>query len=186
MPTPTPEKKEGEHTSEKKEEASTLEKKDEANGPAVETPAISDEEAAKAAKRAEIAAQVAALKLKKEKEEEQKAEYFGDHVGITCDGCGEGPLIGYRYRCKSCANHDVCESCFDAWAGGKGIIKNQLGKQQVSKNPADHSFELYKDKGFKPLAKGGEAKKVEKKQKPNEVCACGSGKKYKKCCGVCA
>jgi len=25
--------------------------------------------------------------------------------------------------------------------------------------------------------------RVEKKQKPNEKCACGSGKKYKKCCG---
>eukprot|EP00746_Dinoflagellata_sp_MGD_P141385 gnl/MRDRNA2_/MRDRNA2_74500_c0_seq2.p1 gnl/MRDRNA2_/MRDRNA2_74500_c0~~gnl/MRDRNA2_/MRDRNA2_74500_c0_seq2.p1 ORF type:complete len:207 (+),score=54.03 gnl/MRDRNA2_/MRDRNA2_74500_c0_seq2:72-623(+) len=148
--------------------------------------AKADEDAIKAAKRAEIEAKVAALKAQKQKEEEQRLEFYGDHAGITCDGCGEGPLIGYRYRCKSCANHDVCESCYDLWAGGKGTVKNNLGKQAVSKNAADHNFELYKDKGFKSLAKGGEAKKVEKKQKPNEPCACGSGKKFKKCCGVCA
>ena len=58
-------------------------------------------------KRKEIEEKVAALKLAKAKEEEQKTNFFGDHVGITCDGCGASPIVGYRYRCKSCANHDV-------------------------------------------------------------------------------
>ena len=36
------------------------------------------------------------------------------------DACAVVPIFGYRYACKSCSSHDVCESCFDAWAGGTG------------------------------------------------------------------
>ena len=42
------------------------------------------------------------------------------------------------------------------------------------------------DKSFQPLVKtksaAGEATKVAK-TKPNDPCLCGSGKKFKKCCG---
>lgn len=93
-------------------------------------------EDAKAAKRAEITAKLAELKILKEKEETQKTMYFGDHNGITCDGCGAVPIVGYRYKCKDCANHDICETCYDAWAGGK--MTNGLGKQVVSLKAEDH------------------------------------------------
>ena len=79
---------------------------------------LTDEEK-KAAKRKEIEEKVAALKLQQKKEADQKTMYFGEHPGITCDGCGTVPVVGYRYRCKACPNHDVCESCYDSWAGGK-------------------------------------------------------------------
>ena len=46
------------------------------------------EEEVKAKKRAEIEAKLAALKLKQEKEQDQRTNFFGDHAGITCDGCG--------------------------------------------------------------------------------------------------
>jgi hypothetical protein len=142
------------------------------------------EEDEMAAKRKEIEEKVAALKLARAKEAEQKSTYFGDHVGITCDGCGSG-IVGYRYKCKSCANHDVCETCFDAWAGGKGTMTNGLSKQTISSNPADHAFVLHKEKSMKPLVKGGSAPaKAAPKVKPNDPCPCGSGKKYKKCCGA--
>merc|ERR1711865_1146350 len=139
-----------------------------------------------AAKRAEIEAKVAAMKAaqqkqvdEKEAQEAKKKEieekgpgYFGDHPGITCDGCGTVPVFGYRYRCKQCANHDICETCYDSWMGGKGSMTNGLAKQTLSTNAEDHKFNLFKDKGqcslvrqgFKSLAKStGESEKVEKK-----------------------
>jgi len=144
-------------------------------------PAEDAEAAAKAAKRKEIEERVAALKLQRAKEEEQKTIYYGEHGGITCDGCGTVPIFGYRYRCKSCANHDVCESCFDNWTNGK--MENGLGKQIISTNAADHSFSLFKDKSFKSMVKAaGDAKAAPKPPKPNEPCSCGSGMKFKKCC----
>ena len=106
--------------------------------------------------------------------------------GITCDGCGAGPIVGYRYRCKDCANHDVCETCYDSYLAGK--VTNGLGKQVVSLKAEDHRFELHKDKQFSALVKkaDGSTEKAEKqpKIKPNDPCPCGSGKKFKKCCGT--
>jgi hypothetical protein len=152
----------------------------------VEPTAEPTAEEIKAAKRKEIEEKIAVMKLQQLKEEEQKTAYFGEHPGITCDGCGVVPMVGYRYRCKSCANHDVCEMCWDAWGDGRGTMVNGLGKQTLSSNPADHSFKLYKDKSFKPLVKGGSAPKVKAaaKTKPNDPCTCASGKKFKKCCGA--
>jgi len=40
---------------------------------------------AKAAKRAEIMAKLAAAKAEQEKLETQKANYFGEHPGISCE-----------------------------------------------------------------------------------------------------
>ena len=57
--------------------------------------------------------------------------------------------MGYRYKCKSCANHDICETCFKAWDGGKGTVANHLNQQKLSTNAADHTFAVHKDKGFK-------------------------------------
>lgn len=138
----------------------------------------------KAAKRKEIEANLAALKIKQEKEAEQKSTFFGEHTGITCDGCGMGPIVGYRYHCRDCANHDVCETCYDNFTQGK--VTNGLGKQVVSLKAEDHRFKLHKDKAFSSLVKGDKKEATTKagpKCKPNDPCPCGSGKKYKKCCG---
>ncbi len=98
------------------------------------------------------------------------------------DGCGTRQIIGFRFHCSKCANHDVCESCFDSWEGGNGSITNNLAEQKLSTDPADHSFMAYKDKSFKSLVKSTAAAPERKKTKPNEPCTCGSGKKFKKCC----
>ena len=60
------------------------------------------------ARRAEImkrleeakAARAAAAAQKKE-ETKLDASKYGTHKGITCDGCGVCPMIGYRWRCKN-------------------------------------------------------------------------------------
>jgi len=33
------------------------------------------------------------------------------HTGISCNGCGASPVNGLRWKCKSCVDHDICESC---------------------------------------------------------------------------
>ena len=119
------------------------------SGAAAAPPPTEDE--ARASKRKEIEEKLAALKLQKEKEAEQKTRYFGNHPGITCDGCGVVNIVGYRYKCKSCPNHDVCESCYDQAKSGK--VENGLGKQVISANSADHKFDLFKDKAFSSLVK---------------------------------
>eukprot|EP00930_Biecheleria_cincta_P069618 TRINITY_DN57336_c0_g1_i1.p1 TRINITY_DN57336_c0_g1~~TRINITY_DN57336_c0_g1_i1.p1 ORF type:complete len:195 (-),score=54.12 TRINITY_DN57336_c0_g1_i1:119-703(-) len=169
-----------------------------ADGSAKPEAEMTAEEKEKAAKRAEIAAKVAAAAKEREKaaavaafQEAKKKEidekgtsYFGEHQGITCDSCATVPIFGYRYTCKSCSSHDVCESCYDAWAGGTGVLPNNLAKQVLSTNPADHSFRMFKDHTFKSVVKGGggPTQKSAPKLKPNDTCDCGSGKKYKKCC----
>ena len=37
---------------------------------------------------------------------------FSFHPGVTCDGCGQTPVSGPRFKCKVCDNFDFCERCF--------------------------------------------------------------------------
>ena len=34
------------------------------------------------------------------------------HPGVSCDGCGQSPISGPRFKCKQCDNFDFCERCF--------------------------------------------------------------------------
>ena len=50
--------------------------------------------------------------LKKEEEKEEKEEK-AIHRFVICDGCNMKPVIGKRYKCKTCNNFDFCEKCYE-------------------------------------------------------------------------
>ena len=33
------------------------------------------------------------------------------HFGVVCDGCGATPIKGPRFKCQSCPDYDLCETC---------------------------------------------------------------------------
>ena len=33
------------------------------------------------------------------------------HTGFKCDGCGVAPIRGTRYRCYTCVDFNLCETC---------------------------------------------------------------------------
>ena len=41
------------------------------------------------------------------------------HVGIRCAGCETKPISGLRWRCRTCAHHDVCDVCRSRALGGQ-------------------------------------------------------------------
>jgi hypothetical protein len=34
-------------------------------------------------------------------------------AGIRCDHCMQDPIVGIRYRCRTCTDFDVCEKCVE-------------------------------------------------------------------------
>ncbi|ETM45302.1 hypothetical protein L914_09596 [Phytophthora nicotianae] len=34
------------------------------------------------------------------------------HSSVRCDGCNQSPLRGFRFKCFSCPNYDLCTSCY--------------------------------------------------------------------------
>ena len=95
------------------------------------------------------------------------------------------PMVGLRYRCSVCPNHDLCETCYEDWKTND-VVPNGLGRKTISKDPKDHDFRLFKDRGFHPIRRAGapvQKLRTGSKVKPNDPCPCGCGKKAKKCCG---
>ena len=79
-------------------------------------------------------------------------------------------------------NHNTHTTQSYAKQGDEGAIK---GLEMFNKHEAEHN-KLLPSTGETNEPTEEKKKKTEskkKKQKPNERCACGSNKKYKKCCG---
>mmetsp|Transcript_18962 Transcript_18962/g.27777 ORF Transcript_18962/g.27777 Transcript_18962/m.27777 type:complete len:157 (-) Transcript_18962:501-971(-) len=142
-------------------------------------------------KRAEVIRKLAIARAEQEKKAAQKPKFeaapeprkFGTHIGITCDGCSAQPIIGYRWRCRSCKNHDLCDACYEVFKTGK-LLHANARRNPVSMVASHHEFYSLAEQGaFKGMSgQSGPTPKAAKKIKPNEPCPCGSGKKYKKCC----
>ena len=81
----------------------------------------------------------------------------------------------------------MCEACYEQFRAGSMPHVNKLNPM-VSKDVTAHSFVQHADgKSFTRIGgsrKNEPAQKKAGKLKPNDPCACGSGKKHKKCCGA--
>jgi len=59
--------------------------------------------------------------VQKEAQNPKYTEMFGQffkkgddkivHIGFSCDGCDQTPIIGTRFKCNDCKNFDLCEKC---------------------------------------------------------------------------
>lgn len=45
------------------------------------------------------------------------------HKGVKCDGCGQDPLEGVRYKCNVCPGFDLCEKCRPRSAHTHAFVK---------------------------------------------------------------
>lgn len=48
------------------------------------------------------------------------------HEKITCSGCTASPLVGLRWKCKTCPSHDSCDTCRLTQCGVKPSCKFTL------------------------------------------------------------
>lgn len=48
------------------------------------------------------------------------------HDGVSCDNCGILPIVGFRYKCSTCPDFDLCSTCI----------------QSGHRHPSDHLFIL--------------------------------------------
>ena len=47
--------------------------------------------------------------VKLKAEEEEGNDYV--HTGVSCDNCSKKPIVGIRYKCLTCADYDLCQTC---------------------------------------------------------------------------
>ena len=121
--------------------------------------------AAGAAPSADEAAQVAAI-VARLSSVERPQHLFGTHVGITCDACG-GPVMGHRFNCAECRNHDLCSTCWEAEMRS-GVVKqapNLARVNKISLKFGDHRYKCVAGDGFKSIGGGAPPAPKVKKQK---------------------
>lgn len=98
---------------------------------------------------------------------------FKNCVLQSCSVCNQ-QVVGPRYTCKRCTTvmpHRMCEKCHAQFEKTQKLELPDPNPMKWSEKTEDHEF---------VFETGGP--KVSQRQKPNDACACGSGKKYKKCC----
>jgi len=151
------------------------------------------EEEKKAKMRADIEARVKAAKDAQSRKEQhldmpkfdEAPTMFGRHE-YQCDACKVEPIVGFRWACAKLADYDICTNCYQDFLPEETYTRRNHKGQTKKVTRGD--FQRAKGQGFRvtdadgKLVEAAAAKKV----KPNDPCPCGSGSKYKKCCGSAA
>ncbi|KAJ8095255.1 E3 ubiquitin-protein ligase mib1 [Marasmius tenuissimus] len=42
-----------------------------------------------------------------------RSPFIEIHHGLRCDGCSQSPIAGTIFKCKDCADFDICSTCCD-------------------------------------------------------------------------
>ena len=106
---------------------------------------------------------------------------FTDNSTVLCSKCNKPAQTNRTLRICKCKGAQYCNNtCYKAhWKEHKPehdrLVKLLPSTGETKEEPTE-------DKKNKTDEKN-EKNKSKKKQKPNDRCACGSKKKYKKCCG---
>jgi len=45
--------------------------------------------------------------------QESEEEHNEIHPFVICDGCGQTPIFGPRFKCATCPDYDLCISCYN-------------------------------------------------------------------------
>jgi hypothetical protein len=100
-----------------------------------------------------------------------------DNSTVLCSKCNKPAQTNRTLRNCKCKGAQYCNNtCYQAHWKEHKPEHNRLVKLLPS--PGETKEEPTEDK-----KKTTDENKSKKKQKPNDRCACGSKKKYKKCCG---
>ena len=129
-------------------------------------------------------------------------EYIPPAISVErhCDCCGEGCesecMCGEIFCSRACMkkewkNHrEMCETVFDNGTVPAMMTQNE-SQMEMRENLSPDEFKAAlggdSDRHTEPSQDAGPAAgkaKGGKKVKPNEPCPCGTGKKYKTCCGA--
>jgi hypothetical protein len=73
---------------------------------------------------------------KPELKEEVKEQPLIVHQDVICDGCNVGPIVGIRFKCSSCKNYDLCDTC----EARKEHPKDHILIKLRTPVPVDHKF----------------------------------------------
>lgn len=59
------------------------------------------------------------------------------HLFVKCDGCGQWPILGLRWKCRSCREFDLCQRCF-----GRILHPNQHQMRRMSPSSTRISYDF--------------------------------------------
>ena len=77
--------------------------------------------------RKEVAAAIERTEILRVAKELERTQ--GEHIGVRCDGCGQNPIIGCRYKCSICQSFDYCPECEDTRKHDHPFIKIRRPEQ---------------------------------------------------------
>jgi len=78
------------------------------------------------------------------------------HHGITCDGCQQSPITGVRFKCRTCPDFDLCESCEakNVHPADHPLVKFKVEKVRHGRQGHGHGHPLHKL--FRQAFRGGQ------------------------------
>ena len=72
------------------------------------------------------------------------------HKGVECQGCAMSPIAGIRYKCPTCVNFNLCESCEEKIDHDHPLLKIKKILEEKEEEEDYHRIQKLFKKFFKP------------------------------------